>query len=906
METIDISDDSRSENDDLYQPKSRVYIQKHQTDDREWNISQSVADQNALNPNKRKVLENSDNPDQVKHSRGSQFDSGSDSQHSYTWSQCGAVTENPVTCICMYCVPPQGFMHHTDLTLHLQEHVQEDSTTCKHCNVPFKGGHFIAHIEQKHVLIHRSKNTRTKTQHQYGKVLDDLDDKQGANSCDTSGPSAGRPYKSGVTTGIHACLYCVPAMEFVSKDQLMNHLSKVHASKGTYCAHCEIYLSSKHHKLKHLAEFHAKIDGKFSSVYKENNEKYACLYCASSPDFASKAQLMTHLSREHVDKGRFCGRCNIDLPSSEAKLNHLVHFHAKIDGILPASLPPFACLYCLPSKGYKSKVSLMEHLSTKHATGAPFCNICNMSLTSSVHMVKHLLNFHARVNSIYPINVSEVDLYQTQPTRKFNQTSLFCCLYCKPSQDFPSKDLLVLHISTQHANIYKTAKRKNRHWKGPFCEICKIYLLRGYSTSAETMTKHLLDFHCKINGIYTQTYSQGNIEKANACLYCAPPRHFGSKRFLYTHLSKEHSTKGTYCARCNIKLLSSGLKLKHLKEFHATIDGIGPQDPLFYEQEENIDGSVNVDNQAEVTESFPEDAQTTNLLQISGNIEIKCESSSVTGDNSESDEIALKFEPPADLTSANFNMAGFKQEDLNDIQNSETSNQDVLPAQTEEVKPYCTLYECVYCRPPSTLAEKDIGHHVTQHTQESSLCKKCLKHFTCKETMKEHIMERHVNVVKVGLADMTENEDFQLRVDIPGNKGLIEIVPHGMLEVEESMTPTGSHQDIHRVNECATWTPKEGVEIVEQFVKNESVLDRDNMTIQAPFVNINKETCDNEKLKKERDSVNNYILNRVDSSASSRNRLECVFCGAVFYYEESLIRHLDTHSMDCLPRVSSP
>ena len=185
------------------------------------------------------------------------------------------------------------------------------------------------------------------------------------------------------------------------------------------------------------------------------------------------------------------------------------------------------------------------------------------------------------------------------------------------------------------------------------------------------------------------------------------------------------------------------------------------------------------------------------------------------------------------------------------------------------------------------------------------MCKKCLKHFTCKETMKEHILERHVNVVKVRLADMTENEDFQLSVDIPGNKGLIEIVPHGMLEVEESLTHTGSHQDIHRVNECDTWTPKERVGIVEKYVKSESTLDHDNMTIQAPFVNINKETSDNEKLTKERNSANNY-MNRVDGSASGRNRLECVFCGAVFYYEESLIRHLDTHSMDCLPRVSSP
>ena len=296
------------------------------------------------------------------------------------------------------------------------------------------------------------------------------------------------------------------------KDNLADHITRVHGEKGFKCVCCENVYSSKKELILHLAKVH---------------EKLKVIECDECDYATSKGKEMKrHVEKQHLKKGAArkedtihkCDQCNYASSNRSKLVRHVRGVHNKIKD--------YKCDQC--SYAWTNKRYLMKHLKEVHNVIREYtCEQCDYVSTDKALVAIHEKRVHGKklfknrkaMVKLENNLAEDDDIKQDEKGHKCDQ-----CDYAAPD-----KITLWRHIFVcGNSNTFQ-------------CNMCHLkFRDRG------TLNRHVKCVHNKIKDYKCEKCDRAFSRKGNLESHCM--RAHGMKRH---EKAVHHKTKGYKCEKCD-------------------------------------------------------------------------------------------------------------------------------------------------------------------------------------------------------------------------------------------------------------------------------------------------------------------------------------------------------------------
>lgn len=345
---------------------------------------------------------------------------------------------------------------------------------------------------------------------------------------------------------IWKCLYCVPAQQFNTYDQLVDHNNSKHDNTFYFCSECDFNDIKRDKVKRHFDHDHKNRSWDCSlcdKIFKtqsglhmhtrviHNTEKWSCKDCKTN--YNCLTSLQNHINIVHKKIKHKCGQCDSEFNNKFTLKQHMQYIHQNIT---------YKCDRC--DIKYKKKRHLREHIQTQHEYKKFECNKCGHQFDSSEGLRKHI---HNHIN---------LDLNQK-----------YKCQQCE--HRCSTRELLIKHIKELHGGIQ--------------CDICKLHVTKVDELASHIRTVHDHKYACKIcNKIYTSPSVLNNHMKTKhiktdrellvenkiyKCEFCN--KEFDRLKGVKLHIKNIHMSEKLECNQCEKILNNVESLLQHTIRMHV-------------------------------------------------------------------------------------------------------------------------------------------------------------------------------------------------------------------------------------------------------------------------------------------------------------------------------------------------
>ncbi|XP_070500808.1 zinc finger protein draculin-like [Chironomus tepperi] len=286
------------------------------------------------------------------------------------------------------------------------------------------------------------------------------------------------------------CYLC--DMEFRYRKEKYEHLEVFHTTDELKCKLC-----------KHKSQTARGLDNHIM-VHENPDLLFHMCHICGKKNYQKACELRRHIKLAHGDKTKrlinfYCDNCDFKTFSKMNMKRHLSTIHLKIKA--------FGCHLC-PDKKYTSKITLDQHMISKHGQETDFiCQCCKRKFPTMSFLRSHLKS----TCSGSPGSVRERGDPNEYREPLYDELDHYRCKLC--GLVFEGKGKIAQHYAQRH-------KHNNS------CDLCSA-TFNSYSN----LKKHIQILHNKIH-----KYS---------CSYCS--RSFGQKNQLQSHINTHTGDKPFQC-----------------------------------------------------------------------------------------------------------------------------------------------------------------------------------------------------------------------------------------------------------------------------------------------------------------------------------------------------------------------
>ncbi|CAH1983472.1 unnamed protein product [Acanthoscelides obtectus] len=596
-----------------------------------------------------------------------------------------------------------------------------DLNICKHCNAAFKAKQSLfGHILKKHPnfsrtvsnkiyeCIHcefktagRSSFVRHMANHNSTKAFE-------CSNCDAAFKSKMlldnhviRKHAesiASVSSKIHECGFC--DYKTVVKRYLNGHMSVHSVTKVSdlhVCKHCNASFKAKQSFIDHILKKHPNFS------WTVCHKIYECMHCAFK--ITSRSHFIKHVAKHNSQMPFACANCDSVFKSKILLDNHVIRKHA--ESVASVSSKILECRFC----DYKTVIKryLTGHLlihSDNKVSDLHVCKHCNASFKAKQSLLDHILKKHPDFSGTVSHKIYECVHCDFKTTRmasfkthmaKYSE-KLFACINCEAA--FKSKMLLDNHVIRKHVD--SIASVSSEIYECTFCD---------YKTSL----KHYLTGHMI-------KHTNAKASGVHICQHCNMS--FKAKQSLLNHFLKQHpnfsgtvSSKIYECIHCTYKTTGRRGFLRHMANHDSQNDA-------------SFKTKLHLDHH--VLKKHPE-----RIASVSRKILecTQCEYKTARADNLA--RHSMKHNR-AKLTCTKCDELFTKKHLLDN--HVLQKHPDLVASMSRKI------HECTQCEYKTTRADY-LARHMMEHTRTNLACTKCNASFTKKQLLDNHILQKHPELI---------------------------------------------------------------------------------------------------------------------------------------------------------------
>uniref|UniRef100_A0A336MUZ6 CSON007143 protein n=1 Tax=Culicoides sonorensis TaxID=179676 RepID=A0A336MUZ6_CULSO len=317
------------------------------------------------------------------------------------------------------------------------------------------------------------------------------------------------------------------------------------------CDHCNKKFESKS-ILKHHLKLHAQY---FENTHQSSQGIQFCDFCTL--EFQNNEELIKeHYLKTHRKASKKCRLCDSHFGSNSLRKTHEQFFH---------EIQSMNCTSCF--FGYQSQKEIKNHYLTCHDDDKNKCGHCDRNFITKIGMIDHLLESHSNLiakklckSLQLLLKISSKNIQGNCNARKNlqkNNKNNFKCSHCE--KNFTSEKLMKLHEIRQHI-----ASKEDD--PGYFCKMCqKIYMKRA---SGLRHVKRVHENQSNTKPRSLKNFNSVPIEEGVSCEQC--DEQFVNGSALISHLKKTHLDQELIfqCGVCERRTKTFAALREHVEAVH--------------------------------------------------------------------------------------------------------------------------------------------------------------------------------------------------------------------------------------------------------------------------------------------------------------------------------------------------
>ncbi|XP_067015833.2 zinc finger protein 530 isoform X2 [Anabrus simplex] len=400
----------------------------------------------------------------------------------------------------------------------------------------------------------------------------------------------------------YACSWC--SGRFRNKLQLRTHLHSFHIKSEDVvfsCSICDNIHLKRTEFMKHILEFHPRMNVHICPVCREvfhaywdlhehlsdysDNDSYLCARCGEMFPARSTVEQYMEMEEEYSSRsktetpgdiingnssdGTSPNCASYSMPSSSGGVGEL----PTIGNLCTSKdeiITPYACSWC--SGRFRNKCQLRTHLHSFHNIKSEdvvfSCSVCGKIYLKRTEFMKHVLEFHPRMNvHICPVCREVFHAYWDlhEHLSDYSDNDSYLCAKC--GEMFPTRSILEQHM-----------KMEEEYSSRPKVCVIELYKESPHNQDIKTNTKEMEFYEdsphnrdIKSNTKEIEFYKdsprdqdiKGNTQEILTCDVSA--KSFSQTIAFAPHISSHSNDDQLDCPRCEQKFATQSSLLTHLR-----------------------------------------------------------------------------------------------------------------------------------------------------------------------------------------------------------------------------------------------------------------------------------------------------------------------------------------------------
>ena len=297
-------------------------------------------------------------------------------------------------------------------------------------------------------------------------------------------------------TGSVKCYKC--CLKFETKDQLNNHIEKIHFQESFKCDCCEKSFAKKENLLRHQSDHKSsdfmrcdfkcdKCDSVFrwktsfqrhmKEIYNANKTvKNVCTLC--DKECCTTKLLKAHMKLKHETQNKRCSKCGLTFTEEVNLKRHL-------ENALKDGNEKYSCDQC--PRSFCTRTTLTRHLETKHDGIGNFkCYKCSVNFETKDALINHKETIH--FSETFKCEDCEKSFTRIETLRKHKidhktsdyVSSSFKCEFCQT----------VFRWKTNWQRHKREIYNADKTWKN-ICQVCGESFCTGKEMKAHVDLYHI-------------------------------------------------------------------------------------------------------------------------------------------------------------------------------------------------------------------------------------------------------------------------------------------------------------------------------------------------------------------------------------------------------------------------------
>ncbi|CAH1980885.1 unnamed protein product [Acanthoscelides obtectus] len=440
---------------------------------------------------------------------------------------------------------------HPELTASVSSKIHE----CTHCEYKTAYSHFLARHNMKHTGV---KLTCTKCDASFTRK----------ESLDNHILQKHPEFTASVSRKVHECTLCEYKTTYVqylakhtkkhNKAKLSCTSTRIEKTRGNgqenppieegkqyrlnkYCIKCNEVFTSKILLDNHVIRKHADLIASVTSKIHE------CKYCGFKT--VLKKCITSHVSK-HTNTKVFalhiCKHCSTSFKKITTLFDHILDKHPKFSETVSSKI--YECIHCAVKK--TNRATFIRHMR-QHDTQKPLeCINCDLSFKTKLRLDHHILQKHPELTA------SMSYTYKTL-TKRIIKSAMHMCTKCDAS--FIKKTSLHNHILQKHPELTTTVSSKIHE-----CTRCEYK-----TTQTHCLVRHIVK-HNRTTFTDTKCDTSSTSLDNHILQKCSLSAPLSHEHQLADHIIKEKRIEVT-CTKCDVSFASKQSLDNHILQKHPDL-----------------------------------------------------------------------------------------------------------------------------------------------------------------------------------------------------------------------------------------------------------------------------------------------------------------------------------------------